>query len=261
VTPPALFDSHLHLTAKTFEEDRDEVLTRARAAGIAEMVSIASDPRDARDAAALAAARPGIWATAGLHPHEAATTGEAALAEIERLASSPEVVAIGETGLDYHYDYAPRDLQRANFRAHLELAAALDLPIVVHSREAEEETVALLEEFAGQVRGVLHCFAGGDRLLDAGLASGWWVSFSGLITFVDALAPAARRVPSNRVLIETDAPYLAPVPRRGRRNEPALLVHTCARLAELREVSLEDMAATTRRNAHRLYGIDRERAG
>jgi len=258
VSRTALFDSHLHLTADTFEGDREEVLTRVREVGVVEMVCIASNPRDAREAISLAGRQPGIWATAGLHPHEAASTSEAVIGDIECLAGCPEVVAIGETGLDYHYDNSPREIQLANFRAHLELAAALGLPIVVHSREAQEDTVALVEEFAAHVRGVLHCFAGGDRLLEAGLEAGWYVSFSGLITFVNALAAAARRVPSDRVLIETDAPYLAPVPRRGRRNEPGFLVHTCERLAELRGVEMEEMAACTRRNAHRFYRLDPE---
>jgi len=258
VSQPTLFDSHAHLTAETFDPDREVVLARAHEAGVVEMVSIASDPRDAREAISLARRRPGVWATAGLHPHAAGSTSDAVLGDIERLAASEEVVAIGETGLDYHYDHSPRELQRTNFRAHLELAASVALPIVVHARDAEEETTALVEEFAGRVRGVLHCFAGGDRLLDAGLEAGWYVSFSGLITFVDSLAPAARRVPSDRILIETDAPYLAPVPRRGRRNEPGFLVHTCERLAELRGVEMEEMAACTRCNAHRFYGLDPE---
>lgn len=254
---PVLFDSHLHLTAARFDEDREEVLTRAREAGVLEMVSIASNPRDAGEAIALAERQSGIWATAGLHPHEAESTSDAVLADIESLAASPEVVAIGETGLDFHYENAPREIQLANFRAHLELAGAVSLPIVVHSRDAEEDTVALVREFAGRVSGVLHCFAGGDRLLEAGVAADWYVSFSGLITFVDDLAAAACSVPSDRLLIETDAPYLAPIPKRGRRNEPGFLVHTCTRLADLRGVAPDDMAASTRLNARRFYGLDR----
>ena len=252
---PALFDSHLHLTASRFAADHAEVVERARARGVREMVTVASDPEDAGAAAALAAGTPGMWATAGLHPHAADATSPALIDEIERLADAPEVVAIGETGLDFHYDNADRAAQRANFDAHLALAARLKLPIVVHSRSAEADTAARVRDYGDGVAGVLHCFSGGDALLDAALAARWFVSFSGLVTFVADLAEAVRAVPADRLLIETDAPYLAPVPRRGRRNEPAYLVHTCERVAALRGDSFEDVAAATTTNARRLYGL------
>ena len=252
---PVLFDSHLHLTDARFDADRAEVLARARDAGVVEMVTIASSPADAREAIALAAAEDGVWATAGLHPHEAASTSRTLLDDVRALAADPSVVAIGETGLDYFYDNAPRDLQLASFRAHLELAAALGLPIVVHCREADGDVAALVREHSGRAIGVLHCFAGSADLMRAGLDAGWYVSFSGLITFVADLAEAARLVPADRLLVETDAPYLAPAPRRGRRNEPAYVTHTCARLAELRGVELEEMAEVTRANARRFYGL------
>ena len=255
MTPPALFDSHLHLTSARFDEDRTEVLDRARDAGVREMVTVASNPDDARAAIELAAAEEGIWATAGLHPHEAESTSEATLTVIETLAGAVEVVAIGETGLDFYYDNAPRDTQIENFRAHLDLAERCGLPIVVHSRDADAETAALVAEYAGRVTGVLHCFAAGDDLLAAGLAADWYVSFSGLITFVPALEDAVRRVPADRVLVETDAPYLSPAPRRGRRNEPAHVAYTCARLAELRGETPDEMARATRRNAREFYRL------
>jgi len=255
VTRPVLFDSHLHLTARRFDGDRDEVVARARQAGVLEMVTIASDPDDARAAIGLARRDGGIWATAGLHPHEAKRTSEALMADVAELASDPEVVALGETGLDFYYDHAPRDVQVANFRAHLDLAETVGLPIVVHSREADGETAGLVREYDGRVVGVLHCFAGSEDLLRAGLDADWYVSFSGLITFVPDLADAARLVPDDRLLIETDAPYLAPTPMRGRRNEPAWVAHTCARLAELRGVSTEAVAERTRRNARAFYRI------
>lgn len=252
---PVLFDSHLHLTATRFEEDRDEVLTRAREQGVLEMVTIASNPDDAAAAIALADREPGVWATAGLHPHEAEATSPDLIEEVERLTASPHVVAVGETGLDFFYDNAPRAAQLENFAAHLDLATRAGLPIVVHSREADAETAGFLEEYSGRVPGVLHCFAGGENLLRAGLDADWYVSFSGLITFVPDLEEAARAVPADRVLIETDAPYLAPAPRRGRRNEPAYVTHTCRRLAEIRGVAMEEMAAVTRANARRFYGL------
>jgi len=258
VTVPRLFDSHLHLTASRFDDDRHAVLEDARAAGVAEMVSIASSPEDAADAIALARAEPGVWATAGLHPHEAARTSAALMDDIERLAGAPEVVAIGETGLDYHYDSAPRELQLENFRAHVELSRALDLPIVVHTREADGDTAAVIEGARGGVTGVLHCFSAGSGLLATGLAAGWYVSFSGLVTFVPELEDAVREVPLDRLLIETDAPYLAPAPMRGRRNEPAFLRHTCHRVAEIRGLEPEEIARATRANARRFYGLGQD---
>ena len=256
MTAPVLFDSHLHLTAERFAEDRQAVMERAREGGVVEMVTIASDVEDARAAISLASETAGVWATAGLHPHEADQTSEELLADVERLAEAPEVVAIGETGLDFHYDNAPRDAQLSNFRAHLELASRLDLPIVVHSRSAETQTVELLEEYGKRVSGVLHCFSGGDALLASALDAGWYVSFSGLVTFVEEIATAVPRIPRDRILVETDAPYLAPAPKRGRRNEPAYLVHTCRRVGELRGWSLEEAARTTTDNARRFYGVE-----
>ena len=220
------------------------------------MVTVGSDPEDAERAVALAALTPGLWATAGLHPHAADRTSSSLMSEIERIAAAPEVVAIGETGLDFHYDNAARPAQLENFEAHLGLAARLGLPIVVHSRSAEAETAERVREYGDGATGVLHCFTGGEALLHAALDADWYVSFSGLITFVPELAEWVRAVPADRVLIETDAPYLAPAPRRGRRNEPAYLTHTCERLAELRDMSCDEAAALTARNARRLYGLD-----
>ncbi|MDT8435652.1 MAG: TatD family hydrolase [Gemmatimonadota bacterium] len=250
-----LFDSHCHLTAAAFAGERAEALHRAAEAGVGELVTIASDPADAAEAVRLARAHPGVHASAGLHPHAAEALGDAALADLRRLLAEPEVVAVGETGLDFHYDHAPRGVQCESFEAHLELARETDLPVVVHSREAEEETAARIRAAPG-VRGVLHCFTGSARLLEAGLEAGWYVSFSGIVTFrgFDG-ADLVRRVPDDRLLIETDSPYLAPVPRRGRRNEPALLVHTCAAVAALRGASTEDLAELTRRNARAFYGL------
>ena len=251
-----LFDSHLHLSDQAFEEDRSAVLQRARDAGVAELVTVASDPADARRAIDLALATPGVWATVGLHPHEAAAFSVELLAELEDLAALPEVVAIGETGLDYHYDNSPREEQLHAFRSQLQLAERAGLPVVVHSRDADEETAALISEFAGRVPGVLHCFTGGNELLTAGLDAGWFVSFSGIVTFkrFDG-AEAVRRVPADRLLIETDSPYLSPVPQRGRRNEPSHLIHTCRRVAEIRGEVLETTAEITRDNAITFYNL------
>jgi len=251
-----LFDSHLHLTAPAFDEDREAVIGRARAAGVTELVSVASDPEDAREAIALATAHDRIWATAGLHPHEAKSFGPDLMADLEVLAQRREVVAIGETGLDYHYENAPRDQQRRCFRAQLELAERCSLPVVVHSRDADADTAALLSEFAGRVIGVLHCFTGGEALLGTGLDAGWYVSFGGIVTFKSFEGRAAvRRVPDDRLLIETDSPYLSPVPLRGRRNEPSHLVHTCRRVADMRDAFTEKIGEITRHNALALFGL------
>lgn len=250
------FDSHLHLTDSRFDPDRPAVLSRAREAGVTAMVTVATNPEDARAAIELAAAEPDISATAGLHPHEAERFDASVLAELEVLADDPRVVAIGETGLDFHYDNSPRDLQDASFRAQLELAAARELPIVVHSRSAEAETIAILREYSGRTRGVLHCFTGGEALLRAGLEAEWMVSFSGIVTFAADVAALVTGVPDERLLIETDSPYLSPVPRRDvRRNEPAHLVHTAARVADLRGQPVEELIELTAHNARRFYRL------
>jgi len=251
-----LFDSHCHLTAGAFEQDLEPVLARARAEGVTELVTIASDLDDAARALGLARETDGLWSSAGLHPHEADHFDDSTIAGLRRLAAEPEVVAIGEAGLDFHYDNAPRERQLECFEAQLSLAAELDLPIVVHSRDADAETAALVRDATG-ARGVLHCFTGGPELLETGLDAGWMVSFSGIVSFrrFDG-ADLVRRVPDDRLLLETDSPYLAPVPNRGRRNEPSFLPLTCAAVAGIRDQALETIADVTRRNARAFYGLD-----
>jgi len=250
-----LFDSHCHLTAEAFDDDVEPILARARAEGVTELVTIASDLDDAAQALGLARDTDGLWCSAGLHPHEADRFDDSTIPGLRRLAVEPEVVAIGEAGLDFHYDNAPRERQQECFQAQLALAAELDLPIVVHSRDADAETAGLLREATG-VRGVLHCFTGGPGLLEAGLDAGWMVSFSGIVSFrrFDG-ADLVRRVPDDRLLIETDSPYLAPVPVRGRRCEPAHVAWTLARLAEVRDDGVDTLAATTDRNARALFRL------
>lgn len=251
-----LFDSHCHLTAEAFADDLTAVIGRARDVGVTGMVTIASDPEDATRAREIARTTDGAWCTAGLHPHEADRFGDPTLRELRALADHSEVVAIGEAGLDFHYDNAPRGKQLECFEAQLALAAELDLPIVVHSRDAETETRELLRA-ASATRGVLHCFTAGPALLQAGLDAGWMVSFSGIVTFrrFDG-ADLVRRVPDDRLLIETDSPYLAPIPHRGRRNEPSFLPATCRAVAEMRGQAPEAVAELTRRNALEFYGLE-----
>ena len=252
-----LFDSHLHLTDAAFAEIRDETIARAREAGVVGMVSVASNPADTRAAIDLAKSHQGIWATAGSHPHEAHSYSPEQLSGLRAMAGEPCVVAIGETGLDYFYDNSPRAEQQASFEAQLDLACEIGLPVVVHSRAADTETTHFVQAFKGRVLGVLHCFSGGEALLEAGLEAGWYVSFSGIVTFKkfdgDDLV---RRVPGDRLLIETDSPYLAPVPMRGRRNEPSLVGHTCSAVAAIRNEEPEEIARLTLENACRFYGVE-----
>jgi TatD DNase family protein len=253
-----LFDSHAHLTDERFADDLPETLSRASAEGVEAIVTIASDLEDADAAIAIAetSERPAVWATAGIHPHMADRWDPAAADALRALAGADRVVAIGETGLDFHYENAPRDAQLRAFRDQLELARDLDLPLVVHSRDADSEMGRVIRERGTGVRGVLHCFTGGPDLMRAGLEAGWYVSFSGIVTFSSYRdLEVVRVVPDDRVLAETDSPYLAPVPRRGRRNEPAFVAHVVDRLAEVRDVAVEELAERTWRNARRFYGL------
>lgn len=250
-------DSHCHLTDRAFRTDRAAVLERAREAGVRRIVTIASDAADARAALELARGHDDVWCTAGIHPHavngSAGGTGRGAVRD---LAGHPRCAAIGETGLDYHHDNAPRDAQRRSFAAHVELAAELGLPVVVHSRAAEADTAAVIRESAGRVRGVLHCFTGSRELLALAMDAGWFVSFTGIATFRSFDPAPARDVRPDRYMIETDAPYLAPVPRRGRRNEPAFVPHVARALARIRGESLDRVAGDTWENTARFYGLE-----
>ncbi len=262
-------DSHCHLTDRAFRADRTAVLARAREAGVERVVTIASDAEDSRAALELARANNGVWCTAGIHPHAvkdssasatgaAATGGSATLDPLREVAAHPRCVAIGETGLDYFYDNAPRAAQRRSFARHVELADELELPVVVHSREAEADTAAVIRECAGVVTGVLHCFTGSRDLLAEAIAAGWFVSFTGIATFKSFDAALARLAPADRYMIETDSPYLAPVPKRGRRNEPTFVAHVAAALAQLRGETPERVAKDTWANTANFFGLPHE---
>ncbi|MFQ5535915.1 MAG: TatD family hydrolase [Gemmatimonadota bacterium] len=251
-----LFDSHCHLTDAAFRDDREAVFRRAKEAGVTRMVSIASNVDDARAALDLARSREGLWATAGVHPHEAGSAGADAMADVRELAASEEVVALGETGLDYHYDHAPRAVQRRLFDAHLALGAELDLPVVVHSREADADIASAIGSAPEGTLGVLHCFTGGEAAFAAAMDRGWYVSFSGIASFRSfGAVELLRRVPPNRLLVETDSPYLAPVPFRGKRNEPAHVKEVARAVAGHLGAELETVARQTTENARRFYRI------
>lgn len=254
-----LIDSHCHLDYPDFTEDFPEVLARAARADVGGILTIGTHLSRAAPVIALAEAHARVWATVGVHPHNAAEEAPfTSVAALEALAAHPRVVGLGETGLDYFYDKSPRPAQQASFRQHIQASYRTGLPLVIHTRDAEDDTLALLqEEAAGRpVNGLLHCFSGSARLAEAGLELGLDLSFSGIITFgrkTEALKAVAAQVPLDRLLIETDAPFLAPVPRRGKRNEPAYVRHTAELLAELKGVSLETLAAATTANFARRF--------
>lgn len=256
----AFFDSHAHLDFADFDGEVDAVLRRARDAGVAGVIAVGSGRGlESRAAAvALAGRHADIWATVGIHPHDADLADDAAVAELRGLAARPRVVAIGEIGLDYHYDRSPRPRQREAFAAQLRLARELRLPVVIHTREADDDTLAILRGEGVPWGGVLHCFSGDERLARAGLDLGLCISFSGILTFpkADRLRAVARDVvPLDRTLVETDSPYLAPVPFRGRRCEPAYVVQTARKLAEIHGATPEATARITTANARRLFGL------
>jgi TatD DNase family protein len=257
--PLELFDTHAHLHFPDFDADRDAMLARARAAGVRRMLTIGTDAATSRAALALAEREPGVWATAGVHPHDAGETDEAALAEVERLAAEPRVVAVGEIGLDFFRNLSPRDAQERVFRRFVAHARRIGKPVVVHCRDAHAETLAVLaEERVAEVGGIMHCFSGdvaiARRCLDLGLA----ISLAGPVTYPSAraLPEVARFVPADRLVVETDCPFLPPQGYRGKRNEPAYLTLTAARVAELRAEPLDALALRASDNARRLLRVD-----
>lgn len=252
-----LVDSHCHLDFPEFAEDLDGVVARARAAGVGGMVTISTHLDKAPALSAIAQRFDGVWCSVGVHPHEAERHTDVTEAALMAAARAPKVVAIGETGLDFHYDHSPRDVQERLFRTHIAAARALDLPVVVHSRNADERTVAVLrEEMAkGAFTGLIHCFSTTRVLAEGALGLGLYISVAGIVTFpkAAALREIVRDLPLDRLLVETDSPYLAPVPNRGRTNEPAFVKHTADQIAELKGVPAAAVAAATTDNFFRLF--------
>lgn len=258
-----LVDSHCHLDFDRFDADRDAVVERARAAGVAEMVTISTRVRRFEQVRAIAERYDGIFCSVGTHPHYAHEELDISADELVRLSGHPKVVAIGEAGLDYYYDNSPRDAQKKGFRTHIEAARRTKLPLVIHARDADDDIAAILTEETGRGRFpfVLHCFSSGPGLARAGVELGGYVSFSGIVTFRNsgALHEIAAEIPHDRLLVETDAPYLAPVPNRGKRNEPAFVADTARLLADILEMPLEELARLTTENFHRLFSKTTER--
>lgn len=259
-----LVDSHAHLDLAQFDGDRQEVLRRAAGAGVVCLVDVGADLASSRRAVALAQVEPRIWAAVGIHPHDAASVTLETLAELRAWAGEPRVVAIGEIGLDYYRDLSPRSQQRDAFAAQLALAQELGLPVIIHDRDAHEETLAILREAACQAApawgGVMHCFSGDLQFAHQVLDLGLYIGIAGPVTYPSAkkLVEVARSVPLERLLIETDCPYLAPQAHRGQRNEPGYVRFVAERLAELRDLPLEEVARVTSDNACALFSLKPE---
>ena len=254
-----IVDSHAHLDDARFDADRDVIIQRAWDAGVRRILTIGNGhgPDDMGCGIPIAETHDWIYTSVGVHPHDAAKVEARHADMMKDLAAHRRVLAIGETGLDYHYDHSPREVQREVFQGQLELAGKLDRPVIVHTREADDDTATILKD-AGHRRGVLHCFTSGESLAEAALELGFMISFSGIVTFAKAqsLLNVARRVPSDRLLVETDCPYLAPAPHRGKRNEPAFVVETARFLAQVRGETVEDLMSHTSRNFARLFSLD-----
>jgi TatD DNase family protein len=251
-----IVDSHCHLDYFT-EAEIEDIVARAEAAGVTRMVTIGTSVPQAAAVKALAGRFPQVWATVGVHPHRAAEGAMPTVEELVALADHPRVIGIGESGLDYFYDKAPRDVQQEGFRRHLRAARATGLPMCIHARDADADVARILEEerAGGAFAFLLHCFSSSPQLAEQAVKMGGYVSFSGILTFPKStgLRELAARLPEDRLLVETDAPYLAPVPLRGKRCEPAHTAHTAKVLAEARGVSLEHIAAATTANFQRLF--------
>lgn len=245
-----MIDSHCHLDDPAFDADREQVIKRALEAGVTAMLTIDA-PLDFLDRYSCA------LGTVGVHPHEASKATADTIPHLREAVKHPKIVGIGEIGLDYHYDFSPRDVQRRVFLEHLEAAAELKLPVILHTREAWDDTLAILRDH-WRGAGIMHCFSGGPAEAEQCLELGFYLAFGGVVTFPKAtnVQEAARMTPLSRLLVETDAPYLAPVPHRGKRNEPAYVVRTAARIAELRGVTLAEIDAATTANFRRLFSLD-----
>ena len=252
-----LVDSHCHLDFADFDVDRAELLARARATGVATMVTISTRIKKFPQIAAIAESDPDIWCSVGTHPHNAHEEPDTSVADLIALAQHPKCVAIGEAGLDYHYDKSPRDVADRVFRVHIAAARETGLPLVIHARDADDDMIAVLRDEMGKgaFPAVLHCFSSGAELARVGVELGLMVSFSGILTFKNSedIRAIAKTVPLERLLVETDAPYLAPPPYRGKRNEPAYVVETAKVLADVKGVSADEMARITTDNFFRVF--------
>jgi TatD DNase family protein len=258
-------DSHCHLDFPEFEPEREAVLARAGDAGVGAMLTISTRVGQFARYAAIAEAHPQVWCTVGTHPHQAAEEPDITAADLVGISRHPRCVGIGEAGLDYHYNYSPRDIAKRVFRTHIAAARETGLPLVIHARDADSDMIEILTDEMGKgaFKAVLHCFSSGRELARVGVALGLHVSFSGILTFRNSqeIRDIAAQVPLDRLLVETDAPFLAPMPHRGKRNEPAFVVETCKVLAEVKGVPAAEMAGITTANFFRLFAKAEAPAG
>jgi TatD DNase family protein len=259
---PLFIDTHAHLDDPRFDKDREDAINRAKKVGIEHIITVGCwEPERGFDSAIeVAESYDNIYMAIGVHPHDAKLASNDTFKQIETLADHKKVVAIGETGLDFHYDNSPREIQRDIFKRHIEVARGLNLPLIIHTREAEGDTIDILkEEGAEGIGGVFHCFSGDNEMARECMDMGFFISFTGVVTFSKAtnIHEVAKKVPIERMLLETDSPYLSPEPHRGKRNEPAFLVETAKRMAEIKDLTLEDVARITTLNAKKLFGIDK----
>jgi TatD DNase family protein len=255
-----LIDSHAHIQGREYAGEVEAVIDRAREAGVEKIVAVggAGDMSSNTDAIALAESCPSVYATVGMHPHDAKDVGESEVNRLRQLAAAPKVIAIGETGLDYYYDHSPREVQRRAFGRFIQMAHETELPIVVHERDAARHVADLLRsEGAGKLRGVIHCFTGNYEAASEYLDLGFYLSFTGIITFksAESLRDVVRKVPLDRMLVETDSPFLTPVPHRGKRNEPANVRLVAEAMAKIKTIPFENVADVTTRNARDLFKI------
>lgn len=254
-----LFDTHCHLNDKAYSEDFVEVLSRARAAGVEELLVVGCDLASSEEAIKLAEENHGIYAAVGFHPHEAAMVSADDLSRLEKLLTHKKVVALGEIGLDYYYDHSPREIQRKLFAQQLAIAERMNKPVIIHAREAHADILQVLKDAGKNCRGVMHCYSGSAELTREYLNLNMYIAIGGPVTFTNAkkLPEVIKKIPAKRLLIETDSPYLTPHPFRGQRNEPAYLVRTALRISEILEVNPEEIANLTRTNAYACFEIDK----
>ena len=253
-----LIDSHAHLDMEAFAKDRDQVIDRALSIDVRHIITVGIDIRSSISAVKLTKSYPSVFASVGIHPHNADNTDKNDLKQIKLIAAQEKVVAIGEIGLDFYRNLSSKRKQIEIFKQQLDIAISLDLPVIIHDREAHEETLKILSSFNGtESKGVIHCFSGDYNLAKTFIHMGYYISIPGTVTFKDAsqVQDVAVRVPLNRMLLETDAPFLSPVPCRGKRNEPCLVIHTAQKIAELREISSEEVGRQTSKNTCRLFNI------
>lgn len=251
------FDSHAHLNDERFQKDFEEILARMKHSGVTAMMNIGCDLPSSENSVRLAETYPWVWAAVGSHPDDADHVDEARIAVYRELCKHPRVKAIGEIGLDYHYEDVPREVQKQAFRMQMALAQELSLPVVVHEREAHEDGLRIVDEFP-DVKGVFHCYSGSLEMAKELVKRGWYIGFTGVVTFKNArkAVEVAENIPLDRILIETDCPYMAPEPYRGRRNDPSLVPFVAAKIAQLRGLAPEDIGKATSENARRLFCIE-----